>query len=168
MALSEIKQKLCELYAYKEDLKLTHELMAAELGISTKSIQRYLKEPEVIQEINRICASRLDRLIPTLTANTESLLNSKNSSDKVKGMDTFWKLQEKLDRIQSVNTVSREQELIEKLAGVTIEGLRDILEPAELIKLTIETVADYVIKNKYEDKVSIKELEGFLKEHGIE
>ena len=88
-------------------MKLTLELMVGELVINTKSIQRYLKEPEVIQEINRICASRLDRLIPTLTANTESLLNIKNSSDKVKGMDTFWKLQEKLDRIQSVNTVSR-------------------------------------------------------------
>lgn len=46
MALSEVKQKLCELYAYKEDLKLTHELMAVQLGISTKSIQRYLKEPD--------------------------------------------------------------------------------------------------------------------------
>lgn len=165
MALTEIKQKLCELYAYKDDLKLTHELIAVELGISTKSIQRYLKEPEVIQEINRICAGRLDRLIPTLTANTESLLNSKNSSDKVKGMDTFWKLQEKLDRVQSANSISREQELIQKLAIVTIEGLKDIFEPNELLKFTIEQVADYVIKNKYENKISIEEVDRFIQEH---
>lgn len=166
MALSEIKQKLCELYAFKDDLKLTHDLIAVELGVSTKSIQRYLKEPEVIQEINRICASRLDRLIPTLTANTESLLNSKSSADKVKGMDTYWKLQEKLDRVQAGAAVSREQELIQRLASETIEGFKGILEPTELIKFTIEVVADYVLKNKYEDKISIDEVNRFLQEHG--
>ncbi len=168
MALSEVKQKLCELYAYKEDLKLTHELMAVQLGISTKSIQRYLKEPEVIQEINRICASRLDRLIPTLTANTESLLNSKSSSDKVKGMDSYWKLQEKMDRIQSANTVSREQEIIQRVASVTYEIFKDIYEPKEVIKFIIEHVADYVINRKYEEKISMKEIEEFLKELGID
>ncbi len=165
MALSEVKQKLCELYAFKDDLKLNHELIAVELGISTKSIQRYLKEPEVIQEINRICTSRLDRLIPTLTANTESLLNSKSSADKVKGMDSYWKLQEKMDRIQAGTSISREQELIQKLAGVIIEGLKDILEPATLIRLTVEVVGDYVDKNKYQDKVSIDEIDRFLQEH---
>lgn len=165
MALNEVKQKLCELYAFKDDLKLTHELMAVELGVSTKSIQRYLKEPEVIQEINRICAGRLDRLIPTLTANTESLLNSKNSADKVKGMDSYWKLQEKMDRVQAGASVSREQELIQKLACITIDGLNDILEPAELIKLTMEVVADYVVKNEYENKVSTEEIDKFLQEH---
>ncbi|MDU2459633.1 MAG: hypothetical protein E7D28_06700 [Clostridium sp.] len=165
MALSEVKQKLCELYAFKDDLKLNHELIAVELGISTKSIQRYLKEPEVIQEINRICTSRLDRLIPTLTSNTESLLNSKSSADKVKGMDSYWKLQEKMDRIQAGTSISREQELIQKLAGVIIEGLKDILEPATLIRLTVEVVGDYVDKNKYQDKVSIDEIDRFLQEH---
>jgi len=166
MALSEIKQKLCKLYAFKDDLKLTHDLIAVELGVSTKSIQRYLKEPEVIKEINRICASRLDRLIPTLTANTESLLNSKSSADKVKGMDTYWKLQEKLDRVQAGAALSREQELIQKLVFEIIQNFKDIFEPVELIKFTIDFVADYVIKNEYQNKVSMDEVNRILQEHG--
>lgn len=70
-----------------------------------------------------------------------------------------------MDRIQAGTSISREQELIQKLAGVIIEGLKDILEPATLIRLTVEVVGDYVDKNKYQDKVSIDEIDRFLQEH---
>lgn len=165
-AMTEQKIKFCELYAFKEDLKLNHELIASEIGISVKTIQRWLKEPVVISEINRVCASRLDRLIPTLTANTEALLNSKSATDKVKGMDSYWKLQDKMDRIQKGSEVSREQEIIKSTAILTYEIFKDIYEPQEVIKDIIKYVGDYVIDRKYEEKVSIDDIDKFLKEHG--
>lgn len=166
-AMTEQKMKFCELYAFKEDLKLNHELIASELGISVKTVQRWLKEPDVIAEINKICASRLDRLIPTLTTNTEALLNSKSSTDKVKGLDSYWKLQEKMDRIQKGSEVSREQEIIKSTAMLTYEVFKDIYEPKEVIKEIIEGVGDYVINRKYEEVVTMKDIEKFLMEHRL-
>lgn len=165
--LNEKKQLFCELYANKEDLKLTHEGIALELGISTKTIQRWLKEPEVIQEINKICASRLDRLVPVLASNTEALLNSKSANDKVKGMDTYWKLQEKLDRSSQGNQISRETELIQEAGKMWIKIMGEDCPPDLLIKLFMGSVKE-VLDEKYKNKISEQEIEKFLQEHGIE
>lgn len=165
--LNEKKQAFCELYANKEDLKLTHEGIALELGISTKTIQRWLKEPEVIQEINKVCASRLDRLVPVLASNTEKLLNSKSANDKVKGMDTYWKLQDKLDRASQGNQISREKELIQEAGKTWIDIMGKDCQPDLLINLFMESVK-WVFDEKYKSNISEQEIEKFLMEHGIE
>lgn len=166
--LTEQQERFCELYADKEALKLTHELIAVELEISTKTIQRWLKDQVIINQINRLCASKLDRMLPTLTQNTLKLLESKSSSDKVKGADSYWKLQDKLQKINEGSQLSREQQLIHEMGRFMLDNLKDILSVDMLCDLFISVCWKYVIEKGYQQSMDKEEMEKFLKSIEIE
>lgn len=165
--LNEKKLQFCELYANKESLKLNHQGIAERLDISTKTIQRWLKEEEVIQEINKICASNLDRMLPSVVHNTEAMLSSSSANDRLKGQESFFKLQEKINRTQEANIVSRELKIVEKLVSELWSNLGDVLGAKLFIDTVTGVVVEHVIKKGY-DTLKVEDINKFCKEHGIE
>lgn len=167
MMLNERQKQFVELYSNKEELKLNHVLIAEQLGVSTKTIQRMLKDPEIIKEINKACASRLDRMLPAVVHNTEKMLNSSSSNDRVKGQESFFKLQEKLTRQSEATLLEREQELTHKLVSDTWELLGDILGVELFLGVLVDLFKSQIIERGYSNKINIVELEKFCREHEI-
>lgn len=166
--LTEQQERFCELYADKEALKLTHELIAVELGVSTKTIQRWLKNQDIINQINRLCASKLDRMLPTLTENTVNLLKSKSSNDKIKGSENYWKLQDKLQKINEGSQLSREQQLVHEMGKLLVDMMKGILPVEVLCSIVVSVCWKYVVEKGYQQSMDKEEMEKFLKSIGID
>ena len=106
-------------------------------------------------------------MLPSVVHNTEAMLSSSSANDRLKGQESFFKLQEKINRTQEANIVSRELKIVEKLVSELWSNLGDVLGAKLFIDTVTGVVVEHVIKKGY-DTLKVEDINKFCKEHGIE
>lgn len=166
------KQKIfIELWANKEKTGMTAEEIAIEVGVTKKTLYNWLKVKEITEEINKIAVANLDAVIPAIAHQTEKMINSGRSADVVKGAEMFFKIQDKLQMKNSLNSRSIEMQKFETGLKMYIEALPVIFGTDELgVKLASEMFGMAVIsdirRNPIEN-ISDVDINKFLLENRI-
>lgn len=169
--ISEKQQIFIELWANKEKSGMTAEQIAIEVGVTKKTLYNWLKIKEITEEINRIAVANLDAVIPAIAHQTEKLINSGRSADIVKGAEMFFKIQDKLQMKESLNSRSIEMEKFEKGLGKYLELLpklfgTDLLGQKLVIEMYAKAVIDDITKKPVENMTEA-DINSFLLEHGV-
>jgi len=165
------KQKVfIELWANKEKSGMTAEEIALEVGVTKKTLYNWLKIKEVTEEINKIAVANLDAVIPAIAHQTEKMINSGRSADVVKGAEMFFKIQDKLQMKESLNSRSIEMQKFEKGLSMYLEVLpelfgTDLLGQKLAIRMYAIAVIEDIRRNPI-DNITEADINRFLAEHG--
>lgn len=165
------KQKVfIELWANKEKSGMIAEEIAIEVGVTKKTLYNWLKVKEITEEINKIAVANLDAVIPAIAHQTEKMINSGRSSDVVKGAEMFFKIQDKLQMKESLNSRSVEMVKFEKGIELFLNALPELFGVDEIgLKLASEMFGMAVIgdirRNPIKN-ITDSDIDKFLREHG--
>ena len=143
------KQKVfIELWANKEKTGMTAEEIALEVGVTKKTLYNWLKIKEITEEVNKIAVANLDAVIPAIAHQTEKMINSGRSADIVKGAEMFFKIQDKLQMKDSLNSRSVEMEKFKEGLSMFLNALPKLFGTDEVgIKLASEVFGMAVISD---------------------
>lgn len=165
------KQKIfIELWANKEKTGMTAEQIALEVGVTKKTLYNWLKVKEITEEINKIAVANLDAVIPAIAHQTEKMINSGRSVDVVKGAEMFFKIQDKLQMKESLNSRSIEMAKFERGTEMFLNALPELFGTDEIgLKLASEMFGIAIISDIRRNPIETineAEINKFLREHG--
>lgn len=150
---------------------MTAEQIAIEVGVTKKTLYNWLKIKEVTEEINKIAIANLDAVIPAIAHQTEKLINSGKSADVVKGAEMFFKIQDKLQMKESLNSRSIEMEKFEKGLKMYLKLLPELfgtdLIGQELATKIYARVIIEDIRKKAVGNMTEADINSFLLDHGV-
>lgn len=104
---SEKQLQAIELIAVSEVEGLTHLEIAEQIGVSTKTIQRWKKDTQLMREVQKRVLELMAMQSPKVLKNTLDLLDSKDLRMKVQGQQFFDK---SMDRLEQLKAEDKEQE----------------------------------------------------------
>lgn len=166
------KQKIfIELWANKEKTGMTAEEIALEVGVTKKTLYNWLKVKEITEEVNKIAVANLDAVIPAIAHQTEKMINSGRSADVVKGAEMFFKIQDKLQMKDSLNSRSIEMEKFKEGLSMFLNSLPELFGVDEIgLKLASEmfgmAVVGEIRRNPIEN-ITDADIDKFLLENRI-
>lgn len=167
--INEKQRVFIELWANKEKSGMTAEQIALEVGVTKKTLYNWLKIKEVTEEINKIAVANLDAVIPAIAHQTEKMINSGRSADVVKGAEMFFKIQDKLQMKESLNSRSIEMAKFEKGLNMYLELIpelfgTDLLGQKLAIRMYAMAVIEDIRRNPI-DNITEADINRFLAEH---
>ena len=166
------KQKIfIELWANKEKTGMTAEEIALEVGVTKKTLYNWLKVKEITEEVNKKAVANLDAVIPAIAHQTEKMINSGRSADVVKGAEMFFKIQDKLQMKDSLNSRSIEMEKFKEGLSMFLNSLPELFGVDEIgLKLASEmfgmAVVGEIRRNPIEN-ITDADIDKFLLENRI-
>ena len=168
--INEKQRVFIELWANKEKSGTTAEEIALEVGVTKKTLYNWLKIKEVTEEINKIAVANLDAVIPAIAHQTEKMINSGRSVDVVKGAEMFFKIQDKLQMKESLNSRSIEMAKFERGTEMFLNALPELFGTDEIgLKLASEMFGIAIISDIRRNPIETineAEINKFLREHG--
>lgn len=167
MALKEKQLLFIDEYVNKGKTGKSNSTIATEIGVSLRTVQRYLEDEEVKREINRRASSVLDTMIPHLITNAESLLCSSNANDKAKGNDIALKLMDKLSVSNEVAIIDREKILVKEFIEKAVTNsifLKDIDHNMFLEVCCSVFINEILLKGYNKHSMTRREIEEFIDE----
>ncbi|WP_404989341.1 PX domain-containing protein [Clostridium culturomicium] len=165
--LNEIKQRLVEEYVNKGKTGKSNKSIAQELGISERTLFRYLQEDEVKRAINKSIANSIDSLLPQLINNAETMIHSSNPSEKAKGNDLAIQLMQKVKVKEELSVLEREKSLIEKFieSCVTHSSFLKDIDSRLFLEVCVSQFTEAILLKGYEKPpMTRREIEEFIEE----
>lgn len=152
-------------YIMKGKTGKSNKTIGSELGVSERTIMRWLQDDEIKREINRRCANSIDTMLPALISNAENMIHSSNPNERAKGNDMALKLMDRVKVQEELSVIEREKVLIEKFieSSVTHSSfLKDIGTELFLGVCVACFTKEILLKGYERPSMTAKEIEEFI------
>lgn len=152
-------------YVMKGKTGKSNKTIGSELGVSERTIMRWLQDDEIKREINRRCANSIDTMLPALISNAENMIHSSNPNERAKGNDMALKLMDRLKVQEELSVIERERILIESFIESCVTNslfLKDIDSKLFLEVCVAHFTKTILLKGYESPPMTAREIEDFL------
>lgn len=143
----------------------SNKTIAQEIGVSERTVMRWLNDDEIKREINRRASSVLDTMLPQLINNADNMVHSSNPNERVKGNELVLKLMEKARIQDELTVIERERVLIKDFieSCVTHSSFLKDIDTKLFLEVCLSCFIDEILSKGYEKPpMTAKEIEEFI------